>query len=262
MVEVMKIMVISFKISQAFTATLSAPNLAAGHHQPMPLLETPGHSQGSLGQSLAGSLLLSPGAWGTTFCLCPLGVYFSVLCNFWQLYGGINCNSSKRVYGILKSAAPRAPVPAAVLCWPIPPQEMPTHSSMSVSVGSLGPGVHKVCLSPLTIFWWEWGLVLNMSSPLLPSCWGFSFALVHGDISSQSLQSLPSYWGFSDLGHGVSPLGHSRLCSQHLLLQCHAGFPVHHQLLELTQTHVHWVGDTIQPSHPLSSPFPPAFNLS
>ena len=40
------------------------------------------------------------------------------------------------------------------------------------------------------------------------------------------------------------------------------GFPVHHQLLELTQTHVHWVGDDIQPSHPLLSPFPPAFNLS
>jgi len=32
------------------------------------------------------------------------------------------------------------------------------------------------------------------------------------------------------------------------------GLPVHHQLLEFTQTHVHWVGDTIQPSHPLSSP--------
>ena len=40
------------------------------------------------------------------------------------------------------------------------------------------------------------------------------------------------------------------------------GFPVHHQLLELTQTHVHWVSDAIQPSHPLSSPSPPAFNLS
>ena len=40
------------------------------------------------------------------------------------------------------------------------------------------------------------------------------------------------------------------------------GLPVHHQLLELTQTHVHWVGDAIQPSHPLSSPFSPAFNLS
>ena len=38
--------------------------------------------------------------------------------------------------------------------------------------------------------------------------------------------------------------------------------PVHHQLLEFTQTHVHWVGDAIQPSHPLSSPFPLTFNLS
>ena len=40
------------------------------------------------------------------------------------------------------------------------------------------------------------------------------------------------------------------------------GFPVHHQLPELTQTHVHLLGDAIQPSHPLSSPSPPALNLS
>ena len=40
------------------------------------------------------------------------------------------------------------------------------------------------------------------------------------------------------------------------------GFPVHHQLLEFAQTHVHWVGDAIQPSHPLSSTSPPTFNLS
>ena len=39
-------------------------------------------------------------------------------------------------------------------------------------------------------------------------------------------------------------------------------FPVHHKLPELTQTHVHWVGDANQPSHPLSSPSPPAFNPS
>ena len=39
-------------------------------------------------------------------------------------------------------------------------------------------------------------------------------------------------------------------------------FPVHHQLLELTQTHVHHVGDAIQPSYPLSPASPPAFNLS
>ena len=40
------------------------------------------------------------------------------------------------------------------------------------------------------------------------------------------------------------------------------GFPVHHQLPEFTQTHVHWVSDAIQPSHPLSSPSTPTFNLS
>ena len=39
------------------------------------------------------------------------------------------------------------------------------------------------------------------------------------------------------------------------------GFPIHHQLLELAQTHVHWAGDAMQPSHPLSSPSP-AFSLS
>ena len=41
-----------------------------------------------------------------------------------------------------------------------------------------------------------------------------------------------------------------------------AGLPVHCQLLEFTQTHVHWVRDAIQPSHLLSSPSPPTFNLS
>ena len=58
------------------------------------------------------------------------------------------------------------------------------------------------------------------------------------------------------------------LVTQSCLILCHPmdcrmpGFPVHHQLPELTQTHVHRVGDTIQPSHPLSFPSPPAFNLS
>ena len=40
------------------------------------------------------------------------------------------------------------------------------------------------------------------------------------------------------------------------------GFPFHHHQSELAQTHVHWVGNAIQPSHPLLSPSPPAFNLS
>ena len=86
MVEVMKIMVTSFKRSHARTAALIA-NPAAGHRQPTPLLESPGHSWASLGQSFVGSLLLSPGFW---FCLWPPRVYFPVLCEFWQLCGRVN----------------------------------------------------------------------------------------------------------------------------------------------------------------------------
>ena len=64
---------------------------------------------------------------------------------------GLMATSSKRAYAIPKSTAPRSPAPAAVHCWPIPPQETLKHSSVSVFVGSLGPGVHKVCLNPLNI---------------------------------------------------------------------------------------------------------------
>ena len=91
MVEVMKIMATSFKGSHACTATLSAPNPAAGHCQPMPPLETPGHSWASLGQSLVGSLLLSPGSWCTQGSVYALQESVSpVLCKFWRLYGGVN----------------------------------------------------------------------------------------------------------------------------------------------------------------------------
>ena len=47
------------------------------------------------------------------------------------------------------------------------------------------------------------------------------------------------------------------------LMDCSTpGLPVFHHLLEFAQVHVHWIGDAIQPSHPLSSPSPPAFHLS
>ena len=51
----------------------------------------------------------------------------------------------------------------------------------------------------------------------------------------------------------VQLLSHDRLCNP---MDCSMpGLPVHHHLPEFTQTHIHWVGDAIQPSHPLSSPF-------
>ena len=84
--------------------------------------------------------------------------------------------SSKRAYIIPRSAVPRAPAPAAGHCWPILPQETLKHSSVLVSVGSLGPGAYKFYLSPSSL-WKIWDLILNVILPLLPSYWGFSFAL-------------------------------------------------------------------------------------
>ena len=53
------------------------------------------------------------------------------------------------------------------------------------------------------------------------------------------------------------------LCDPKDCMDCSTpGFPVHHQLPELMQTHVHHVGDIIQPSHPLLDPSVPAFSLS
>ena len=61
----------------------------------------------------------------------------------------------------------------------------------------------------------------------------------------------PFQFSCSDVSESCDPMG----CSM-------PGLPVHHQLLEHTQTHVHPVGDAIQSSHPLLSPSPPALNLS
>ena len=93
MVEVVKIMVTSFKMSCACTATLIACDLAAGHSRPTPLLETPGHSWASLGWSLVGSLLLSPGFECAQGSVCALQEFVSpVLCKFWWLYGRVNAD--------------------------------------------------------------------------------------------------------------------------------------------------------------------------
>ena len=62
---------------------LSLPSPAAGHHRPMPPLETPRHSQASLGQSLVGSLLLSPVSWCVQAFVCALQESVSpALCKF------------------------------------------------------------------------------------------------------------------------------------------------------------------------------------
>jgi len=76
-----------------------------------------------------------------------------------------------------------------------------------------------------------------------------------GFSSSQATGKAPSRSQFTSVAQSCLTLCDPMDCRT-------PGFPVHHQLLELAQTHVHWVGDAIQPFHPLSSPSPPAFNLS
>ena len=79
--------------------------------------ETPGHSLASLGQSLVGSLLLSPGSWCTQGSVCALQEPISQSCvSSGSSVVGLMTTSSKRAYAIPRSAAPRAPGPVAVHC--------------------------------------------------------------------------------------------------------------------------------------------------
>jgi len=72
MVGVMVVMVTFFKRTYAQTLIFSAPDPMAGQCRPTPPPEPPGHSQGHLGQSLVGSLLLSPGSWRAQGFVCAL----------------------------------------------------------------------------------------------------------------------------------------------------------------------------------------------
>jgi len=82
----------------------------------------------------------------------------------------------------------------------------------------------------------------------LPQLWMCQLLTMRLSVNSRSTH-------FSSVIQQCSTLCDPKDCST-------PGFPVHHQLPELAQTHVHQVSDAIQPSHPLSSPSPPALNLS
>ena len=71
MVGVMQILATSFKRTCGHTIVFSAPDPAAGHCRPTPLLETPRHSQAGLAQSLVGSLLLSLRSWCAQVLFMP-----------------------------------------------------------------------------------------------------------------------------------------------------------------------------------------------
>ena len=109
-------------------------------------------------------------------------------------------------------------------------------------------------------------------TPVLPNT-APSHSLVRSCVTEAWLETWTAFFlspGVSDAGILVRVLEGAQFSSvtQSCLTLCdpmnHStpGFPVHHQLQEFTQTHVHRVGDAIQPSHPLSSPSPPAPNPS
>ena len=130
---------------------LSVPNPAAGRHQHTPPLETPGNSQASLGQSLVGSLLLSPGPGAHKGLFVPSKFVFPVCVSSGGSTVGLMVNSSKRAYAIPKSAANQSPCPCGsplLTCT----SSGDTQTQFCLSrCGPLGPGAHKVCLSPLSI---------------------------------------------------------------------------------------------------------------
>ena len=138
---------------------------------------------GKSGSGSWGSLLLSPGSWCTQGFVCALQVSVSpVLCKFWRLLMvGLMATSSKRACAIPRSAVPRAPAPCSrplLTRTSVGDTQTLKGRSNSVSVGF--PGAHNVLFEPSESLWWVWGLILNAILPLLPSCWGFSFALACG----------------------------------------------------------------------------------
>ena len=153
---------------------------------------------------------------------CPPRVYFSVLCKFWQVYSGVN---GYHLQEGLCHTHTQSPFPCGR---PLP------------SCTSTGDAQTQFCLSlcgvpvswcthdlfePSEGLWQEQGLILNKNLPLLPSCWGFSYALGHG-VSPSSCSSAYHLTGIflildmeylhtagpgecsctPDLGRGVSPL--------------------------------------------------------
>ena len=147
-VETMKITATSFKRSHHALPHSAPPTLhqaTVDPHVRWRLLDTHGQVWVSLLWGHCSSLL-GPGAHKVLFV--PSKTLLPQYCvSSGGSMMGLMVTSSMRAYATPRSAAPRAPGH----CWPIPSQETLKHSSDSVSVGSLGPSAHKVCLSPLSI---------------------------------------------------------------------------------------------------------------
>ena len=106
----------------------------------MLLLETPGHSWVCLGQSLVGSLLLSPGSWCTQGFACALQESVSpVLCKFWWFYGGVNSNLLQEGFCHTKVCCTQSPC-----CRPLLTSASTGDTQTQFRLSLCGLGVHFV----------------------------------------------------------------------------------------------------------------------
>ena len=139
-----------------------------------------------------------------------------------------------------------------------PESQMHGNSLLSISTGSLIEVSNLACSKCSSCF------KPTTPVPFPVFLTSLSNSSIYPVASTQKPSSQIWFLSFSYLSHSVqfSSVAQScpTLCDP---MDCSTpGLPVHHQLLEFAQTQVHWVGDTIQPSHPLSAPSLPAFNPS
>ena len=171
MVEVMKLTMTAFKRSHACAVILSAPNPTAGHHQPMPLPETP-DTQRQVWISLLWALLPSPELWHTRFHLCPPRVYFLVPCKFWQLCGRVNGDLLQEGLCRIQACCTLSPRPYNTpLLTHTSTRDAQTQFCLSlcgVPRSWCSQGLPESSQCPQR----ECCLMPNANSPLLPSCWG------------------------------------------------------------------------------------------
>ena len=184
--EIMKIMATSFKRSQAPTTTLSGTNPEAGHRRPTPPFWDSWTLIGKSGSVSCGVTAPSPGSWCTQGFISALQESVSpVLCKFWQLYSEVNDDLLQEGLCHTQVCCTQNPCPLWQATADLYLHRR--HSSTQRQVWFSLCGV-SWCVQgfvwALRVFgpylWQVWGLILNVVSPLLPSCWGFSFAIGHG----------------------------------------------------------------------------------
>ena len=153
MVEVVKIMA-TFSKGSVHALPHSVPPTLQAHCQPTPLPETLGHTWESRGQSLVGSLLLSPGSWCAQGFVCALQEsVFLVLCKFWRLYSGVNGELLQEGLYHTQVCCTQSPCFSGrplLICISIGDTQTLKGRSGSASVGPYG--MHKVLFDPWSIF--------------------------------------------------------------------------------------------------------------